>query len=216
MDIIDLILKYKEAFLTGLYTTLTLCIWVWTLGIIIGSTIGYFSIKKFSFSYKVATIFSSLLSGIPILVLLYWLYYPMQQYMGIEINPLTIAIIAFSLINIFIVADIVRQSLMDLPEKFLLAGKVTGLSKKTILYRIQLPLLIRSVLGPILIVQVTMLHNSIFASLINVDEIFRQIQRVNSIEYKPIELYSILAIFFMCISIPLNSLANYLKKKYSF
>jgi ABC-type amino acid transport system permease subunit len=60
-----------------------------------------------------------------------------------------------------------------------------------------------------------MLHNSIFASLINVDEIFRQIQRINAMVYKPIELYTALAMFFIVITVPLTLVAYYLKKKYA-
>ena len=62
--------------------------------------------------------------------------------------------------------------------------------------------------------QVAMMHATIFASLINVDEIFRQIQRVNAIEYKPIELYSILAVIFLCISIPLQFFAKYFNDRF--
>ncbi len=60
-----------------------------------------------------------------------------------------------------------------------------------------------------------MLHMTIFSSLISVEEIFRMSQRVNAIEYQPVEIYSALGVFFLLISLPINGLALYLKHKYN-
>ena len=200
MEIFDLILKYKEALLKGLYTTLYLSFMIWFIGIIAGTIIGIFSGKNNRVLSMVAKFLSTLISGVPILVLLYWMYYPMQQILNIEFDPMNIAIIAFSFVNTFMVADVVRQGIASLPKHYTTTAIVSGLSKKTIFLKIQFPLIFRSLIGPILFIQITMLHNSIFASLINVDDIFRQIQRINALEYKPIELYSILALFFLIIT----------------
>jgi His/Glu/Gln/Arg/opine family amino acid ABC transporter permease subunit len=215
MDIIDLLFKYREALLKGLGTTLYLSLMIWIIGIISGTIIGIISGNNNKLISFIAKTLSTLISGVPILVLLYWMYYPMQQILEVEIDPLNIAIIAFSFVNTFIVADAVRQGISSMPKHFTTTGIVSGLSKKTIFFKIQFPLIFRSLIGPILFIQITMLHNSIFASLINVDDIFRQIQRINALEYKPIELYSILALFFLIITLPLNLIAMRLKKRFT-
>lgn len=215
MEIFDLLFKYKEALLKGLYTTLYLSFMIWIIGIVLGTLIGIISGDKNRFVSSIAKTLSTLISGVPILVLLYWMYYPMQQILDIEFNPINIAIIAFSFVNTFMVADVVREGIASLPKQFATTGMVAGLSKKTVFLKIQLPLIFRSLIGPILFIQITMLHNSIFASLINVDDIFRQIQRINALEYKPIELYSILALFFLIITLPLNLLATRFKKRFT-
>jgi ABC-type amino acid transport system permease subunit len=60
-----------------------------------------------------------------------------------------------------------------------------------------------------------MLQATLFASLISVDEIFRVAQQVNSLIYKPVEIYSMLALLFIAICVPLHLLANYLRQKYT-
>lgn len=215
MNIFEIFSTYKQGFLQGLGVTLKLCLLVWFIGMVVGTAFGVLS-AKYSKSFGLITkIISTLISGVPIIVLLYWLYYPMQQQLQIDIPAFNIAVFAFSFVNVFMVADLVKNAIKDLPNQYLMAAKVSGLSEKTILIKIQIPLIFKQLLGPVLLVQISMLHNSIFASLINVDEIFRQIQRINAMVYKPIELYTALAMFFIIITVPLTLFAYYLKKKYA-
>lgn len=206
---------YKEAFLSGLSVTLKLCLCVWLLGILVGSLLGVLGFRYKPTFGLMNSLISTVVSGIPIIVLLYWLYFPMQQILRVDFDPFWIAVTALSLVNIFMVSNVVSDAVAQLPEEYRVSAVVSGLSQQTFIRRIQIPLVIRQVIGPVLSIQLAMLHNSIFASLINVDDIFRQIQRVNALEYKPIELYSALALFFIAISVPLTLLANRLKKKYS-
>ncbi len=62
--------------------------------------------------------------------------------------------------------------------------------------------------------QVNMLHMTLFASLISVEEVFRVAQRVNALEYRPVEIYSALGLFFLLLSLPLTGLAIILREKY--
>lgn len=215
MNIFEIFSTYKEGFLQGLGVTLRLCLMVWFIGIVVGTAFGILS-AKYNKSFGLITkIVSTFISGVPVIVLLYWLYYPMQQQLQIDIPAFNIAVFAFSFVNVFMVGDLVKNAIKDLPNQYLLAAKVSGLSERTILQKIQIPLIFKQLLGPVLLVQISMLHNSIFASLINVDEIFRQIQRINAMVYKPIELYTALAMFFIIITVPLTLIAYYLKRKYA-
>jgi polar amino acid transport system permease protein len=65
------------------------------------------------------------------------------------------------------------------------------------------------------VLQVGMLHATLFASLISVEEIFRVSQRINSTIYRPVEIYTALALFFLMVCLPINLLAAYLKKRYT-
>ncbi|MDI9338413.1 MAG: ABC transporter permease subunit [Alphaproteobacteria bacterium] len=212
---IDILVTYKEAFLSGLSITLKLCILVWVIGIVLGSILGMISAKFNNTIGLLSKITSIVISGIPIIVLLYWFYYPIQQELKIDIPAFNVAVFVFSFVNMIMVADLVSNAIKNLPLKYILSARVSGLSNKTFVTKIQIPLIFKQLIGPVLIVQISMLLNSIYASLINVNDIFRQIQRINAIVYKPIELYSTLAIFFILITVPLTLFAAHLKKKYS-
>jgi len=210
----EIIAKNKIAFTNGLLVTLELSLLIWIIGLAIGSIIGVFAARS-KILNKANKIFSFLLSGIPVLVLLFWAHYPMQAIFQVVIDPFLTSVVVLSLVNVFAVSTIVNQSLIDFPEQYTTAARVCGVNSKQIFLKIKLPLIIRQVIPPILMSQVNMLQITLFASLISVEEIFRVAQRVNAVEYKPVEIYSALAIFFLIICLPLNGLALWLKAKYS-
>jgi len=201
--------------LQGLLVTLALCLITWVSGIVIGTALGFLGTKYPNEIGTPSKVLSFLLSGIPVLVLLFWLHYPLQEMLGIVVNPFITAAFALSVINIFAIAEIVRTALIEFPNQYIIAGRVCGLNNRTIFKKIQFPIVFRQIIPSILTTQVTMLQLTLFASLISVEEIFRVAQRINATIYKPVEIYSALAIFFLVICLPLNGLALYLKKKYT-
>ena len=56
------------------------------------------------------------------------------------------------------------------------------------------PIVLRQMIPGLLMIQVTMLQSTLFASLISVDEIFRVAQRINAVVYRPIEVYTALGL----------------------
>ncbi len=215
MNSFEILYNYREDFLVGLTVTLKLCVLVWGFGLIFGFIIGYAGSKFKSVIGLPSRIISFILGGIPVLVFLFWLHYPLQFWMGVVIEGFYTAVAALSVINTFLVADIVRTALNNFPSQYTLAGEVCGLDKKTIYRKIQLPIIIRQILPGILFTQVAMLQSTLFASLISVEEIFRVCQRINSSIYKPVEIYSALAILFLMICLPINGIGYWIKKKYT-
>lgn len=215
MSIFDIIVTYKEGLLAGLFVTLKLCLIIWSSGIVIGTMLGYLGSKYRKEVGGFSSSASFVLSGIPVLILLFWLHYPLQVILNISIDPFYTAALAISIINVFAVADLVRTALINFPIQYSLAAKVCGLNHKETFIKIEFPIILRQIIPTILSLQVNMLQLTLFASFISVEEIFRVSQRINAIIYKPIEIYTALAIFFLIICLPLNSLAIWLKRKYT-
>ena len=215
MSIWSIIYTYKEGLLAGLLGTLGLSLIIWLSGLIFGVLFGAFAHRQKESAGWFLKILSFLLASTPVLVLLFWLHYPLQALLGVVIIPFVTAALALSIINIVSVAQIVRDALDDFPSQYSLAGKVCGLTEKEIFLKIQLPIIFRQTIPQFLTLQVTMLQLTLFASMISVQELFRVAQQINSIIYKPIEIYTALAIFFISICLPLNLFAHWLKINYT-
>jgi ABC-type amino acid transport system permease subunit len=195
--------------------TIRLALIVWGVGLTIGTLLGVLS-SKFSRAVGIPVrICSFILSGIPVLVYLFWAHYPVQAMLGVVINPFITASVVLSTINIFAVSDLISSHLRDFPEQYIVAAKVCGLSTRTTVLRIQLPIILRQVLPGLLPLQVIMLQSTLFASLISVPELFRVSQWVNSVEYKPIHIYTALALFFLITCLPVNGFALWLRKRFT-
>jgi len=215
MSVWDILVNYHVAFLKGLAVTMQLCALIWTSGIVLGATLGWAGAHwKMSVGIPTRAI-SFLLGGIPILVFLFWLHYPAQAMFNLVIDPFYTAALTLSVINIFAVADMVRGTLLDFPQQYLTAAKVTGLNRQQTIFQIQLPLILRQIIPGLLLLQTAMLHTTLFASLISVEEIFRVAQRINAQIYRPVEIYTALGVFFLAVCLPVNGVAFYLRHKYT-
>lgn len=215
MSVTDILINYHIAFLKGLAVTLKLSLIIWGSGMILGAALGIAGSKSPVWIGAPSRGFSFFLSGVPLLVFLFWLHYPAQAMFNLVIDPFYTAAFTFSVVNIFAVADIVRGALNDFPKQYLIAAKVTGLTPEQTVFKIQLPLILREIIPPLLLLQVAMLHTTLFASLISVDEIFRAAQRINAQIYRPVEIYTALGIFFLAVCLPINGLAFWLKHKFT-
>jgi ABC-type amino acid transport system permease subunit len=213
--VFQILAKYRYAFLSGLLETIRLTLIIWASGILIGGLIGVLSARYKSMVGVPVRLIAFVLSGIPILVFLFWAHFPLQVSLGIVVDPFYTAAAVLSLVNILAVSDLLRSYIIDFPQQYEIAAKVCGLDRRTFIWRIQIPILLRQLLPALLPLQIVMLHTTLFASLISVEEIFRVSQRINAIEYKPVHIYTALAIFFLAISLPVNALAIWLRLRYT-
>ncbi len=215
MTVLDILIAYHVAFLQGLGVTLKICGVIWVAGIVWGVGLGVLGGYRARSWGRLIHGASFFFSAVPTLVILFWLHYPAQAAMNVVIDPFYTAALTLGLVNIFAVAESVRQAVADFPRQYILAGQVCGLKSRDIVRHIQLPILFRQLLPGLMVLQVGMLHASLFASLISVEELFRVAQRINSLIYKPIEIYTALAFFFLAVCLPIHVLAAYLKSRYT-
>lgn len=215
MSIFDILYNYRQGFTNGLLVTLSLCIIVWSVGLLIGGLIGIAGAHWKKAVGLPTKAIAFVLSGVPVLVFLFWVHYPLQTILGVIIDPFITTAITIATINVFSVAEIIRNSINNLPKQFIEAAKVCGIQPTKRLFKIELPIVLRYALPSLLILQVNMLHLSLFGSLISVDEIFRTCQRINAQIYKPVEIYTALGFFFLLVCLPINGLAEFLKIKFT-
>jgi His/Glu/Gln/Arg/opine family amino acid ABC transporter permease subunit len=215
MSVLDIYSQYGDALLSGLAETLRLAAIVWSVGLIVGILAGAMGAKyPRLFGWPLAS-FAFILSGVPILVFLFWLHYPLQAMLNIVIDPFITSAVTLSIVNAFAVSEIVRRVLRDFPAQYITAAQVCGIDKVNTFTRIQFPLVLRQILPGLLVAQVGMLQATLFASLISVDEIFRTAQRINASIYKPVEIYTSLGVLFLAVCLPLNGVALWLRNKYT-
>jgi His/Glu/Gln/Arg/opine family amino acid ABC transporter permease subunit len=214
MGISEILNEYGKGFLNGMKVTVELAGLVWTFGIVLGVALAALQ-KRFprlvGWPGKAA---SFVITSVPVIVLLFWFHYPMQTLLGIQLNPFVTAVFTLSLVNVLAVTDIVRPALVSFPSGYTAAAQVAGLRPRQIFRRIQMPLNFRQVTPALLGLQVMMLQATIFASLISVNEIFRVAERVNSRIYRPVQVYSALAVFFLMMCLPLNGITRALERKF--
>ncbi len=215
MNVFEIFSQYGDALACGLMESLRLALIVWTAGLSIGTLFGALGARFPRLFGMPLAVCAFILSGVPVIVFLFWLHYPVQSMMNVVIDPFITASVTLAIINVFAVSEIVRRVLRDFPEQYMIAAKVCGLGRLQTFTQIQFPLIFRQILPGLLMTQVGMLQATLFASLISVDEIFRTAQRINATVYRPVEIYTSLGILFLIVCLPLNGVAIWLRNKYT-
>ncbi len=209
----DILENYYPAIVNGALVTLKLSISAWIVGLTVGFILGagaYYS----KFLRVLLHITSFLALSVPLIVLLYWAHFPLQELLGIVVDPFITAAILLSILNALAVAEIWLGALNRYGQDYVLVARMSGLSGWQSLRFIHLPLAFRNALPMLVATQVAIMQLTLFSSLISVNELFRVAQRINSEVYKPIEIYSALGLVFLLLSGPLYFLAYKLRQKY--
>jgi His/Glu/Gln/Arg/opine family amino acid ABC transporter permease subunit len=206
--------QYREAFLSGFVVTFQLLVLSAVGGTVIGIALEWICGRLEGIIRKLADGAAFCITAIPILVILFWLHYPAQAMLGIVIPPFWTALTTLMLLNTFAVYRIVGDAVRDFPKQFIATGLVCGLNREQIVRYIQAPLLLRAALPRWIDQQVVILQTSLFASLISVEEIFRVAQRINSVVYQPVVIYTSMALIFLFTAGSAMYLAKYLRSKF--
>lgn len=215
MDLLSILIKYRVALTNGLKVTLYLCFVIWTSGILVGCLFGAIGAAYPRTVGRVLEYLSYFVRAIPVLVLLFWFHYPFQALIEVTIHPFITAAVTLSIVNIFLMSDLVRGVLLQFPMSYVESATVCGLSPSNAFFHIKLPILLRQLIPSVLNLEIQMLQTTLFASLIAVEELFRIAQRINSIEYRPVEVYTGMALFFVMICLPLNAIATLLQSRFN-
>jgi polar amino acid transport system permease protein len=212
---LQVLTQYHVLLLQGFLTTLALLGCIIAIGVPIGTLLGIIGGRYDPEVSKLIKSLRFITKVIPVLVLLFWLHYPLQALLGIVVNPFWTTIAALGTINAIATAHVITTELELLPKSYREAASTLGMSKTQVIRYIELPLLLRRSLPQLLLNQAAMLEYTLFASLISVPEIFKVAQQINAMIYRPIEVYSLLVIFFFIILAPLHLLISWLQRKYA-
>jgi len=209
-----ILFEYREGFTSGLMVTLALTGIAWGVGLVFGTVFGWLAHRYARSAGLALRVLAFLTASIPVIVLLFWAHFPLQVLLGVVINPFLTAAAVLSIVNILAVAGIVNAAVKQFPQELITAARVCGLSEWVTLRRVTMPILLRQITPSLLNSQVVILQCTLFASMISVEEILRVSQRINATAYKPVEIYTALALLFLVVCLPLNIIAALLKRRF--
>lgn len=209
----EVLIEYKHLFFEGFLTTVKLLFSIVAIGIPLGLLFGVWGGRYSKFISWIVSSLKFLTKVIPVLVLLFWLHFPLQAILGIVVDPFFTTIVALGFVNLISVAFIIQSELKLLPISYRDVGTTLGMTKGQIVRYIELPILMKRALPSIALNQAVMLEYTLFASLISVPELFRVSQSVNAMVYDPVSIYSLLVLFFVIILTPLHLFIMWYKKR---
>ncbi|WP_342629606.1 amino acid ABC transporter permease [Nguyenibacter vanlangensis] len=149
----------------------------------------------------------------PALVQLVWCYYALPVVLGLSLPPATAALLALSLYGAAFYSEIFRAGLDSIDRGQWDAAAALGMTPFTMMRRIILPQALRRMTAPLVSQVVLQLKNTSLISVVTVPDLVYQGQMVASATYKPLEVYTTIAIIYFLILFPMTQGARLLERR---
>ncbi len=218
----DLVLKNWELFAGGMWMTLQLTALSLLIGFCIALPFGLIRAKSNGIGSKLINIYVYAFRGTPLLVQLYLIYYGLSQFEWVRDSFAWVvlreawwcALIAFSLNSGAYATEIIRGAVQSVPEGELEAAKSLGLSPFKVNQLVLIPSALRRALPQYGNEVVFMLHGSVVASIITIQDILGVGRTLNARYYLAYEGFLTAAALYMALAFVVVFAFRQLEKRY--
>lgn len=155
--------------------------------------------------------------GIPLLLVLFFLYFGLAHYLAewhLNLPAVYTAIVGFGLNYAAYESEIYRASIEAVPLGQWEAARALGMPGSTTFRRIILPQAVRTALGPMTNDLVALFKDTSLVSVIAVRELTKEYLILSRSSLKFVELGLLTAVLYLAMSVPLGYLSRYLEKRW--
>ena len=182
-----------------------------SLGILGGITLAYGPL----FLYWPVRAYVDIIRGIPVLVLIFSVYYGLPA-LGMNIGNFAAGVTALAGFSAAHVTEISRGAIQSIHHGQMEAGKSIGLTFFQRLAYVILPQAVRRFLPPWINSVTEMVKGSALISLVGIVDLLLSAQQVIGRIYRPMPLYITAAIMYFIINYSLSSTSRWLETRFSY
>ena len=196
----SVISAYFPAMMMGLAVTLKVSAISELVGIAVGLVVALCRLSTFMPLRYLAVAYIDFLRGIPVLVMLLWVYYGFSILFGLNLSEMEAAVIGLGCSYAAYIAEIFRSGIQAIPVGQREAGRTLGLARWQVMAYVVLPQAVRIIIPPMGNTVISMLKDSSLVAIIAVSDLMRQTMVAASETFRPFELYAAAAIIYYILT----------------
>jgi polar amino acid transport system permease protein len=204
---------YLWLFLHGTSVTVALTAAVVILGLAIGLVAGLAQISRFAALRWLSWGYIELFRLTPLLVQLLWFYYGLPLLIGVEMTAITASVLSLSLYGGSFYAEVIRGGIVSIERGQEEAGLALGMMPGQVMRRIVLPQALRRMLPPLMNQSIIQFKNTSLVSILAVPDLLYQAQSAAMETYRPLEVYSAIAMIYFMVLLPATALVKISEKR---
>lgn len=154
----------------------------------------------------------NLIRGIPIIVLLFYIYFVLPDF-GVALSAVQAAVVGLGIAYSAYQAENFRAGIEAVDSGQVEAAQSIGMGWWLMMRRVVLPQAVRTVLPPYGNTMIMILKDSSQASTITVAELALQGKLIASSTFKNTTVFTLVALLYLCMSVPLILLVGRLEKR---
>ncbi|MCU1287572.1 MAG: Amino acid transporter rane protein family [Acidobacteriales bacterium] len=200
----DVIPNNIDFLMSGLQMTLIISATALVFAMIGGLLLALVDMSRYLAVRAIGLAIGEVIRNTPILVQLLWVYYVLPIVFNIRISSLAAILIGLSVYMAAFMSEVYRSGIQAVPKGHSEAAQVLGLTPFQSFRRIVLPQAIRFTLPPLASNFVQLIKFSSLGAVISVTEITRRGMELSSSTFRPLEIFSFIAVVYFFICWPLS------------
>lgn len=158
---------------------------------------------------RCATAFAYVVRSVPLLLVIFWVYYFLPVVTGIIISPFTTILSAIVVYQAAYLSEVIRAAIEAVPSGQKEAAQALGLRYVPIMFRIVLPQALQNAIPGMISQFIIVIKETSLGYILAFNELTYAAVEVNAILLtRPIEVYVILAAMYFCICYSLSAVAT--------
>lgn len=204
--------QYQELLKEGIVNTLIITFFCLIFGFLIGLVIAMFRRSKIKPLRWFGAFWVDFLRNTPFLVQLFFFYHSLPR-VGVELNPVVVAIIALSINTSAGNCEVIRAGLMAVKKSYYECAAALGLSPFQTIRYVVLPISLRVAFKPLVNNFVNLILTTSVCFSITVVELMGASKIINGRVDRPFEIYLLLLAAYCCITFLISMISKAIDKK---
>jgi polar amino acid transport system permease protein len=193
--------------------TLRLAIPAIVLGFLLGIVIGLGRLSGRAWIRWPATVYVELFRGVPLVMVIFWMWFIMPIALGRAIPEYGVALAAFVIFEAAYLGEIVRAGIQSVPRGQVEAATALGLGGAATMRHVVLPQALRNMLPSLVTQFIVLFKDTSLASIIGFMDLTKAAQVVNNREIRPFELYLFIAVVYWLCTYSMSRYARHLERR---
>ena len=197
----------------GLWVTLQLTVAANIIGVTAGFGLALLVGSRLAVLRLPAMLFVEFFRCTPAIVQIVWFFYCVPMLFNVFLDPVTMGILALGLNLTAFNAEAYRASIQAVPREHLDAGIALGLTPAQRVLNIVLPQALRASVPVLLTNGIGTFQQSALVAIVGVADLMYQGKMLATQTYRPIETFTIIALFYLAVSFPVSQLVGVMERR---
>jgi len=196
---------------TGIAYTLGVTVMGSAAAIAVGLLVGLAKLSRNKAVLMAASLYTEILRGIPLLVLLFYIYYALGEFFSI--HKLAAAILGFGFCYGAYMADVIRAGVEAIPKEQGEAARSLGLNERQAMFQIILPQAMRTIVPAVGNQTLGMLKDTSLVSVLAISDILRVANEYATRHFNYFETYTYIALTYLLLTLILSKGVTWLENR---
>ena len=204
---------YRWLILAGLGITIAYTVGTILLGLAIGLVTGLLRLSRNPMITAPLVAYVEIFRCTPLLVQIVWFYYALPVVLGIDIPAHVAAVLVLSLYTGAFYAEIIRGGVNSIERGQWDAARAIGMRRRQVMRHVILPQAVKRMIPPFMNQSIIQLKNTSLVSTIAVADLLYQGTIITAATYRPLEVYTMVAIIYFLVLFPLTLAAQQVERR---